>query len=344
MFFLKQIDKDYKFNLFTANKMDFIKQAAPYKNSIFVYIAGFLFALVGGQLLGSIPLGIAVFLNDDSGIMTTDIYSLSETLGANTFLALILFPFVCSFAALFFWLKMVHRQPLLNALTGRSAFDWKRFTFAFAVWGSFLTLSVFIDFTLSPENYVVNFQFNKFLGLLIIAILLIPIQTTFEELLFRSYLMQGIGLVSKSRAAALFITSLVFGLLHLSNPEIGKLGYSVIIIYIAMGFLLGIITLMDQGTELVIGFHAVNNLATALLVTSDWTAFQTESVLKDISEPDLSFQFLSLLPLLIVLWIFAKKYKWTNWKERLLGKVEISNDEFTRPHASPDTPAELDKP
>lgn len=324
--------------------MDFIKQAAPYKKSFFIYLAGLLFAFVGGQLLGSIPLGIAIYLNDKSGIMTTDIYSLSQTFGANAFLAFILFPFACSFAALFFWLKMIHRQPLLNALTVRSAFDWKRFAFAFAVWGSFLTLSVLIDFTLSPDNYVINFQLYKFLGLLIIAVLLIPIQTTFEELLFRSYLMQGMGLVFKSRAVALFSTSLIFGLLHLSNPEIGKLGYSVITIYIAMGFLLGIITLMDEGTELAIGFHAVNNLVTALLVTSDWTAFQTESVLKDIADPDLSFQFLSLLPLLVVLWIFAKKYKWTNWKQRLLGKVEISNDEFTRLHALPDNHFESDKP
>lgn len=324
--------------------MDFIKQAAPYQKNIFIYIAGFLFAFVGGQILGAIPLVITMFSSGESQQIGTDIFGLSGVVGSNIFLMLILIPFLFSFAALVFWLKVIHRQPLLNALTVRSTFDWKRFAFAFAVWGTFLTLSVLIDFTLSPDNYVVNFQLNKFLGLLIIAALLIPIQTTFEELLFRSYLLQGIGLVSQSRAVALFITSLVFGLLHLSNPEIGKLGYSVIIIYIAMGFLLGIITLMDEGTELAIGFHAVNNLVTALLVTSDWTAFQTESVLKDISDPDLSFQFLSLIPLLIVLWVFAKKYKWTNWKQRLMGKVKISNDEFTHLHASPDNPVGSDKP
>ena len=42
---------------------------------------------------------------------------------------------------------------------------------------------------------------------------------------------------------------------------------------------------MDEGLELALGFHAANNLFTALLVTADWTAFQTHSVLKDMSDP-----------------------------------------------------------
>ena len=36
---------------------------------------------------------------------------------------------------------------------------------------------------------------------------------------------------------------------------------------------------MDDGLELAIGFHAANNLIAALLVTADWTVFQTESIL-----------------------------------------------------------------
>ena len=33
-------------------------------------------------------------------------------------------------------------------------------------------------------------------------------------------------------------------------------------------------TLMDDGLELAIGFHAANNLFAALLVTADWTVFK----------------------------------------------------------------------
>jgi hypothetical protein len=42
---------------------------------------------------------------------------------------------------------------------------------------------------------------------------------------------------------------------------------------------------MDEGMELALGFHAANNLVGALLINSDWSAFQTNSIFKDISEP-----------------------------------------------------------
>ena len=57
------------------------------------------------------------------------------------------------------------------------------------------------------------------------------------------------------------------------------------IYYIGTGLFLGIVTLMDEGLELALGFHAANNLFTALLVTADWTAFKTYSIFKDMSDP-----------------------------------------------------------
>jgi hypothetical protein len=80
---------------------------------------------------------------------------------------------------------------------------------------------------------------------------------------------------------------------------------------------------MDDGLELALGFHAANNLVGALLVTSDWSAFQTHSILKDVAEPSAGFDV--LLPILIIypilLFIFGRKYGWKNWKEKLTGKV-----------------------
>ena len=81
---------------------------------------------------------------------------------------------------------------------------------------------------------------------------------------------------------------------------------------------------MDEGLELALGFHAANNLFTALLVTADWTAFQTNSILRDVSDPDVSnaeifASVLIIYPILIL--IFAKVYKWTNWKEKLIGTI-----------------------
>ena len=138
--------------------------------------------------------------------------------------------------------------------------------------------------------------------------------------------MQGIGGIFKYKWVALLLTSIGFGLLHYMNPEVERFGDIVMIYYIGTGLFLGIITLMDEGLELALGFHAANNLFTALLVSADWTALQTHSVLKDISPAPESMPLEEVIvpvfvifPILII--VFARKYGWTNWNERLLGKV-----------------------
>ena len=96
-------------------------------------------------------------------------------------------------------------------------------------------------------------------------------------------------------------------------------------VYLGTGLFLGVITLMDDGMELALGFHAANNLIGALLVTSNWTAFQTNSILKDVSEPTLGFDVILPVVLIypILLLIFGRKYKWNNWKEKLTGNIKI---------------------
>jgi hypothetical protein len=71
---------------------------------------------------------------------------------------------------------------------------------------------------------------------------------------------------------------------------------------------MGIVTLMDEGMELALGFHAANNLVGALLISSDWSAFQTNSIFKDISEPSAGLDV--IFPVVIypiLLYIFSKK-------------------------------------
>jgi uncharacterized membrane protein YfcA len=96
-------------------------------------------------------------------------------------------------------------------------------------------------------------------------------------------------------------------------------------IFLLAGLVLGV---GYEGMELALGFHAANNLVTALLVTADWTAFQTDSILKDVAEPGLSWD--AYIPIFVVfpllLYFFGRKYGWTNWKERLTGRV-LSEEE-----------------
>lgn len=244
--------------------------------------------------------------------------------GTNLTFVLIIIPLSIACLVLLFWVRFIHNQSILSLTTSRKKVDWGRIFFSFSVWGLFTIVSTLILYLVSPENFEINFNPGKFLIFLVLAVILIPFQTSFEEFLFRGYLMQGIGVVTKSRLVPLVITSVLFGLMHIANPEVGKLGMIIMIYYIGTGFFLGIITLMDEGLELALGFHAANNLIGALLVTADWTAFQTESLFKDISAPsagfDVLFPIFVIFPILLI--IFGRKYGWTNWKEKLTGTVQ----------------------
>ncbi|MFN3639654.1 MAG: lysostaphin resistance A-like protein [Flavobacterium sp.] len=263
-----------------------------------------------------------------SDINTEEIIRLSiEKFGRTTFFAIMVGQLAVALFVVLFWVKFVHKQSITDLTTSRNKIDWRRVFFSFSVWGLLTIVITLIAYYLSPSDFVVQFNWEKFLPFAIIALLLIPLQTSFEEYFFRGYLMQGLGWIFKNRWMPLIITSVSFGLMHIANPEVGKIGHVIMVYYIGTGFFLGMITLLDEGLELALGFHAANNLIGALLVTADWTAFQTYSVLKDTSEPNVSWDVLVpvvvIFPLLLI--IFGKKYKWTNWVEKLTGKVHVNN-------------------
>jgi len=292
------------------------------------YIIGAGIAIIG-VFAFSVPHLIAIGIETIRGNVDEsrleDIDYLMGLFEPNLNLVFILLPFAGGLIFLLFTVKFLHKQSIRMLTTSREKIDWKRFWFAFIFWGIISSGMIMADYFLNPEGYINNFNLQPFLILCVIAIILVPLQTSFEEYFFRGYLMQGIGVIAKNKWVPLIITSTVFGLLHIANPEVEKLGYIILVYYIGTGFFLGITALMDEGLELSLGFHAANNLFTALLVTADWTAFQTHSVFKDISDPTQIGVGETILPVFIIfpilLYIYSKKYKWTNWKDKLFGAV-----------------------
>jgi membrane protease YdiL (CAAX protease family) len=226
---------------------------------------------------------------------------------------------------LLLWVKVVHQQSFVSLTTARTSISWKRFFTSFFIWGSISAVTTVIAYLSAPENFEWNFKAAPFFMLLAVSVILIPLQTSFEEYLFRGYLMQGLGIATRSRLFPLLFTSIAFGVMHIANPEVDKMGPLVLVYYIGTGLFLGIITLMDDGMELALGFHAANNLVACLLVTSDWSALQTPSVLKDISEPAAGYDIIAPVFILypILLFVFARIYGWTNWKQRLTAKIAL---------------------
>ena len=284
------------------------------------YILG-SFILILFSTIGQLPM--IPFLPSELPSPDADPMDIFKTIPSNLRLFLLLLSFAFVLPGIWLVVKKLHDLPIMSILSSRKKIDLGRVLYSFMLWGTVVSIFVFLEYSLNPENYVFNFKVKEFLILAVIAILFIPIQTSVEEIVFRGYLMQGFGHWLNSRFMALFLTSTVFGSLHLANPEITALGYEFVILYITVGFVLGIMTLMDDGLELALGFHAANNLIAALLLTADWTVFQTESILIDISEPSLGITdwITPFIVFPILLTVFARKYSWTNWKEKLFSKV-----------------------
>ncbi|SEK42085.1 hypothetical protein SAMN04487910_0486 [Aquimarina amphilecti] len=247
-----------------------------------------------------------------------------ETLGKPLFFLISVGPFVIFLAGLLFWVKVVHQQSITSLTTSREKIDWKRVFFMFSLITLYILITTGILYYLFPEDFQLNFEPEAFITLAIMAIIIVPMQTSFEEYLFRGHMMQGLGLATKTRWIPLIVTSVIFGMMHFGNPEVAKIGPHIMVYYIGTGLFLGIITLMDEGLELALGFHAANNLVTALLVTSSWTAFQTDSILLYTGEPETGIEI--LIPVFVVFPIYIiilwKKYKWSGWKDKLFGKVK----------------------
>ncbi|MFL2612401.1 MAG: lysostaphin resistance A-like protein [Flavobacteriaceae bacterium] len=310
----------------------FIEQALDFKNDWWRYFIGFIVIFLFWQLIGAIPLIIGMisqmdFSDSDSLQALENPIDMFSMIGSkNTVLTLLLISFLVGFLGLFIVVKNIHNQNFKSLITSRKKIDYSRILHCFLVIFILNSLMIFISYVISPSSFEYNFQLEPFLILILICIFLLPFQTTFEELLVRGYLLQGFGIAFKSRAAAFIIPSIIFGFLHILNPEIDKLGYGFLVAYILMGMTWGIFTLMDDGNELAIGAHYANNLVVFLFLTADWHAVQTNAVFISLDEPNLLSMIIPMFiyyPILI--FYFSKKYNWTNWSDKLFGKI---NDNY----------------
>ena len=306
--------------------MNYIEQAYKGKNEWYHWLFTIVIVFFGWQLLGALPLTMAGWAKSNNAIQFAEFTKdnfMTAGLDKNFLLFLILFMFLVGLIFLFIGVKYIHQRSFTSLITSRTKVDWKRFFYGFFIWGILAVVITYNSILLAPENFIWNFNATPFFTLVAISFIFIPFQTGFEELLFRGYFMQGIGILAKNRWVPLVVTSLVFGLLHGTNPEVAKLGQITMVFYIGTGLFFGIVTLMDEGTEIALGLHAVNNITAAFFVTTDWTVFQTDALYIDTSEPSVSWEM--FVPVFIVypimLFLFSKKYGWTDWKEKLTGKI-----------------------
>lgn len=310
-------------NPFPFNNLFLIKGYVTGKNDFWMYMIGLIAIIIAYAIIQNIAHFFLSKVAIENGISFLEISKNpsivfnAKTIGFNKSLMLALLCGMFAFSLFVLWLnlKYVHKKSFKSIITSYDKIRWKRYFFAFLIWGILSSLYVLSSYLINPQNYEYNFHFSNFFALLIAVILFIPIQTITEELIIRSYLLQGLSLIFKNGIIPLIITSILFGLLHGDNPEVEAHGYLLMMpYYILFGAFLGALTLMDEGAELAMGIHCANNLVSSLLVCSKTSVLQTDSIL--IMKTDYPItEFLSWIVMAsICFFILFKKYKLSNWK------------------------------
>lgn len=256
----------------------FFQNAYEGKNRWWRWLLTILITLVM-FFLGHIPL--IVFASREAVRLGTSIeqigtLALHPDVDRNLFLLLMLIPFAIGFATLQFLISRLHRRSLRSVMTGRPHFDWRRTALGFVVWSLVNGAATFA--ILPAISYDYQFNASAFWPLLAIGLLLIPIQTTFEEVFFRGYLAQGLSLLLKNKLATFLLVTMMFTLIHVANPEFSTDYATGFGAYLAISTLLGLVAVLDDGLEVPIGIHAANNIFAAVIFSAKDGSFKTDSI------------------------------------------------------------------
>lgn len=302
----------------------FFKAGQEGRNDILSY---FLTIVLVGVfvVVAQIPITMVIFKSGNAheaavGIIDIQNLGIPEWLA----LALMLLSFAVGLLGLIWLIRAIHKRHPLTMFTAFEKMNWSKIGFSALLWLILAIIAELIAYAISSlEIYSFTFDARRFFPVLIISLLMFPLQTTFEEVFFRGYLMQGFGLAFKNATIPLIVTSVLFGLMHGLNPEVAEFGEHILWYYVGTGLFLGIITLMDESLELAMGVHAANNLFGALLVTFPSSALSTPALFT-ISEYNVGLMIgFWVVMVLIYMVIVQRKYEWSDWK-KLVSKIEYN--------------------
>ena len=179
--------------------------------------------------------------------------------------------FLVGLLAILFVVKVIHKREIKTLFTNRSKFSYSRFLHGFIIFLLVTAILVFVG-SLFPDSteIEVNFEPVRLCMMVLVACLLLPAQVMFEELFFRSYLLQFLGLKIRNFWSLTIITAVVFTLPHLANPEIKEFGAWIILAgYFIPGLFFAVITLLDNRLELSYAAHLANNFFVVTILSHE---------------------------------------------------------------------------
>lgn len=300
--------------------------AAPFsgKNAFWRYFIGIITPFLASNLIGALPLVAIMMTNTVDGIIPQkgsmpDFEAMGINL--NVGFALTVFPFILAFIAIIALVKPLHERNFSTVLNGGRKTRWGRIFFSALVWIAISLVWMIYSLKTDPGNFRLNNTTNSLIVLAVLALVMIPFQAAFEEILFRGYLMQGIAVWTRNRWLPILITSVLFGLMHGLNPEVKQYGFLTMMPqYIFFGLVFAVLTMFDDGIEVAIGAHAANNIFLSVLVTHSDMALQTPAMYEQLEiYPWKEFSGLVVMSVVFVI-IMAMVYRWKDLR-RLYARI-----------------------
>jgi len=292
-----------------SSSISFLENASEGKNNWWRYLLTVIVSLVGGSLLAGIMLGmllavISVFFAGE----ISNIYPFIQSAISNPLFLVVLVGISYTISVFLFYicLRFVHHKKFLSVINTVSGLRWKLLLKGLVLWALILFILSLPSLIFNQGGYEITYNSESFLILLIICLLAFPIQASFEEILFRGYLMQGFSLVSKKPWIPLVLTSLIFGSVHVLNGTNLYMDLSIVASTFVIGMMLGIIALGDNGIETAMGVHIANNLYVALFFNSTDSGLPglPSMVTTQASEPFSGLPFLILAAILMIAILF----------------------------------------
>lgn len=300
--------------------MNHLECVSSQRNQWYWYLLVLFLSFLISNTLGTIPyLAVLVWNILRSGGMQnlSELLSdgntnfLTEGIDSNLMLFVMLFAFVILLVAGAYLIQQLQGRTWREVINGTQRVRWSHFFGGFAVWGLINVGSLAIGYAMEPDNFEFRFDAARFIPLVLVAVTMIPIQSASEEFFFRGYLAQGVASWTGSRWWALVVPSVLFGLMHMANPEVAEYGFwKMMPQYILMGAAFGVVALLDDGIEVAMGAHAVNNLCGAVLTTYKGAALKTDALFM-VREMDPTGDLISMaMATVLFVGVLTYFYKW----------------------------------
>ncbi len=286
----------------------YLDAALDGKNDWWRYVIGYLIIMTAYLMLGAIPLLALVLFVMLDGNSATNFTQTGAFTGINPLISftVIMSSFIPVFVAEALTVKFIHGRPFRSLITTAARVNWKRVWQGAGIWLLVAALIALAEALLYPGRYVFSFDVKVWVAIAFASFILIPIQSSAEEFLFRGYLLQNAGLKIKNFLLLSLLSGFLFTLPHLGNPEVIEMGAPMTILYFAMGAFLAFITLKDNGLELALGMHASNNIFSSLFASYTNDAIQTPALFT-VGEFDMVFNIIALLVGLAAFYLLAFK-------------------------------------